>query len=159
MSSIPNEQHWGFLPSPQEWKRVHECMPESANSAAQHKREWAKAAQLSVEQLERVETEGPLAAKLLLASVERLLYKISMKYVRQVGFQFNDPYHILSCGELCLYTACTYLKRFSVVAIVWLLVTQGNVFFQFLSVDIANTKIHCRAQSWTMCWQKQGTFG
>lgn len=54
-------------------------MPEVSLSVDQHTKAWAAAAGLSEKELKRVEAEGPRAAHLLLASVERLLYQISQR--------------------------------------------------------------------------------
>ena len=61
------------------------CLPPLSSSAAEHMAAWAKAAGKSEAELAKIETEGLLAAHLLLASVERLLYKICIQFQEPVG--------------------------------------------------------------------------
>lgn len=67
----------------QEWHRIQGLMP--SLSGPGYRRAWAKAANMSLEELEECESQGPLAAHLLLASVERLLYNMALKYGQAVS--------------------------------------------------------------------------
>lgn len=70
----------------QEWQRIQEFVPPVRGSRDDFTKAWASEAQVSEKQLARIEAEGPLAAHLLLASVERLLHQVCFRYTSGVRF-------------------------------------------------------------------------
>ena len=82
----------------QEWQRVQECIPPLTGTETEHKEAWAKAANLTVSELNRIEGDAFLAAHLMLASVESLLRGICWKYVYRVRPLLVD-HHCLSITD------------------------------------------------------------
>lgn len=86
---------------------MQECVPAISGSQAEHRKDWAKAANVSVAELDRIEAEGPLAAHLILASTEGLLKSLCWRYVsRVILFALFQSLVLLSTIQSIQLRAC-----------------------------------------------------